>query len=213
MQEKISAHGGEYRGDLTKEVTHLVAHVPEGKKYQYATQWELKVVSLKWLEDSMHRRMILEEALYHPTIPIEKQGAGAWNRRPRAEVQLGKRNRKENVPDVPRKLRRTASAKLGSQSEGLWSEIVSGPPAQETAKNDHLQTSESLPIRKPVVLELKSFATDSVGMRDDESEPTTGKTTAINQIRSRGGVFSGFGFSLYAFNSKQVRQADYHQVT
>jgi DNA replication regulator DPB11 len=214
LQEKISANGGEYRGDLTKEVTHLIAYAAEGKKYQYATQWEVKIVGLKWLNDSLDRRMILNEALYHPTIPSDKQGAGAWNRQTTANVQLGKRSRHEEaVADVPRKLRRTASAKLGSQSETLWSEIVNGPPMDDSTKNNHLRSSKSSSALRPVVLEPKSFATDSTGLGDDGRKFITKDSKTADHQQIRKGIFSGFGFFLYAFNSKQVKQAGHFSST
>lgn len=37
--------------------------------------------------------MVLEESLYHPTISLEAQGKGAWNRKAKAQVQLRKRPR------------------------------------------------------------------------------------------------------------------------
>ena len=92
LQDSIITHGGDYRGDLTKNVTHLIANVPEGKKYQYAEQWHVRVVSPRWIEDCLERGMVLEESLYHPTTPIEEQGKGAWNREAKAQV-LGKRPR------------------------------------------------------------------------------------------------------------------------
>lgn len=207
LQECISANGGEYRGDLTKDVTHLVACTPEGKKYQYATQWEIKVVGLKWLRDSMDRRMILEEALYHPSLAEDKLGVGAWNRLDRVNDLLGKRARAEEaVAGIPRKLRRTASAKLGSQSETLWNEIVNVPPREESAENDLLRPSESLPVLKAVVLEPKLFVTDSTGTEEDPRKVAVRGLTAAHDQQSRTGIFSSFGFFLQAFNSKQVRQ-------
>lgn len=206
LQEQISANGGQYRGDLTKEVTHLIAHTPEGKKYQYATQWEVKVVGLRWLKDSLERRMILDESLYHPTIPQDKQGAGAWNRQAKASVQLGKRNHEEEaVPTVPRKLRRTASAKLGGQSETIWGEIVNGPQTEE------LVTAEQLPPPKPIpalkVLETKSFATDTTGTEDDRRNLVARDSTVTGQQPTKSGIFFGFGFFIYAFTAQQVSQS------
>jgi DNA replication regulator DPB11 len=206
LQEAISANGGEYRGDLTREVTHLIACSPDGKKYQYATQWDIKVVGLEWLKDSLDRRMILEETLYHPTIPKDKIGQGAWNRKVRVTDQLEKRTRDEEVvPDVPRKLRRTASMKLGSQSEGLWSEIVSGPPGGESANERQLRASKSVSILQPMDSVLKSFATDNTAMDDNGSKLIARDTIDIAQQRSRRGIFSGLGFFLHAFTLRQVR--------
>lgn len=201
------ANGGEYRGDLTKDVTHLIAYAAEGKKYQYATQWEIKVVGLKWLKDSLARRMILEEALYHPNIPQDELGAGAWNRQAKAEVQLGKRPRENDaVADIPRKLRRTASMKLGSQSETLWCEIVNGPPSENSARSDQLRPSKSLPVLKSVVLEPKSFTADGTGMDDARRKLVTTDSHITGQHVGKG-IFSRSGCYLHAFTAKQVRRA------
>ena len=205
LQDAISANGGDYHGDLTREVTHLIAHSPEGKKYQYATQWDIKVVGLEWLKDSLDRRMILEETLYHPTISKDKIGQRAWNRKVRVTDQLGKRTRDEEaIPDMPRKLRRTASMKLGSQSEGLWSEIVSGPSGGGSALARQLRASKSVPILPLADLVPKSFATDSTATEDDRSKSIARDSTDIAQQRSRSGIFSGLGFFLHAFTLKQV---------
>lgn len=207
LQEAISANGGEYRGDLTKEVTHLIAYTAEGKKYQYATQWEVKVVGLRWFEDSLHRRMILEEHLYHPTIPRVKQGVGAWNRQGSAEIQLGKRTREaEPVANVPRKLRRTTSARLGSQSESLWGEIVSGPKPQGSNSDQQLRVSKPLPVRRPAILEPKSFATDTTGEDDGRGNVANRELNAASrgQQGSKRGLFAGFALALFAFPPKEV---------
>ena len=127
LQKNVIENGGEYTGDLTKDVTHLIAAKPEGKKFEYGTQWQKKVVSLAWYKDTLTRGMQLDETLYHPSTPINEQGIGAWRRSAPPQPQLGKRTREDNTgPEPPRKLRRTASARLGSQSDNLWTDIVTG---------------------------------------------------------------------------------------
>lgn len=128
LQNNVMENGGEYTGDLTKDVTHLIAARPDGKKYEYGTQWQKKVVSLKWYKDSLARGMQLDESLYHPSKAIDDQGIGAWNRViPQPQSQLGKRSREDPAGlEPPRKLRRTASARLGSQSDNFWTDIVGG---------------------------------------------------------------------------------------
>lgn len=130
LHDSVNANGGTYHGDLTKAVTHLVAASPKGKKYEYAGNWGIKTVSLEWIRDSLERGMALEESLYRPTMPLEERGLGAVNRKSIPSPNLGKRSR----PDDPktdsvnggrRKLRRTASTRLESQSEGLWADIGS----------------------------------------------------------------------------------------
>ncbi|RMZ77732.1 hypothetical protein DV738_g4276, partial [Chaetothyriales sp. CBS 135597] len=127
LQQNIVENGGQYSGDLTKDITHLIAVRAEGKKYEYATHWQIKVVGLKWYKDTLSRGMQLDESLYHPAKPIDEQGVGAWNHRPELKQHLGKRQRPETAA-IPRKLRRTASSRLGSQTDKLWSNIAKSMP-------------------------------------------------------------------------------------
>ena len=53
IEEKVKANGGEYVGDLSKKVTHLITYKPEGKKYKAAINWGIRAVSIEWLHDSV----------------------------------------------------------------------------------------------------------------------------------------------------------------
>lgn len=132
LARNIAKHGGQYTGDLTKDVTHLIAFTPQGKKYEYAGTWGIKVVSLKWYKDTLDRGMQLDETLYHPAMPPEQQGRGAWNRQSPGSSRLGKRQRTEPVAQEPsRKLRRAASARFGGQQNDMWNDIVGNPPTDD----------------------------------------------------------------------------------
>lgn len=128
IQETVDANGAEYHGDLTKSVTHLIAATPSGKKYEHALNWRMKIVSLEWLEQSLDRGMALDESLYNPTMPVEERGQGAWDRRQPMSPAMGKRTRdaepSQALNPFRRKLRRSASTKLGSQSDALWAGIT-----------------------------------------------------------------------------------------
>jgi DNA replication regulator DPB11 len=206
LQERIVAHGGDYRGDLTKNVTHLVANAPEGKKYQYAEQWHVRVVSLCWLKDCLDRGMVLEESLYHPTIPAEEQGKGAWNREAKLHVQLRKRAGDEKPPqEAPRKLRRTASTKLESQSDGLWGDIMGGGFDARPSPDLQARPSNLYPQVKPVVLEPESFVAG-----DSEANKESGilKTTFQRPVNALSGVYHGYfsdqAFFVHGFPPKNV---------
>jgi DNA replication regulator DPB11 len=206
LQERIIAHGGDYRGDLTKSVTHLIANAPEGKKYQYAEQWLVRVVSLCWFKDCLDRGMVLEESLYHPTMPAEEQGKGAWNREAKPQVQLGKRARDEKPPqEALRKLRRTASTKLESQSDDLWGDIMGG--GFDARPNSDLQARPSklyLQV-KPVVLEPESFVTADTEAKKDSGilEATFQRpVNALSKVHQ--GYFSGQAFLVHGFPPKNV---------
>ncbi|KAK4998107.1 protein kinase activating protein dpb11 [Elasticomyces elasticus] len=128
LQETVARHGAHYSGDLDRTVTHLVAAKTNGPKYAAAKQWNLKTVSLRWVQESIERGLALEETLYDPLIPEEEQGEGACSRALKPTASLEKRNRgdaqTDGTFDVNRKkLRRSASTKLGGESQTLWADI------------------------------------------------------------------------------------------
>ncbi|GKT49780.1 S-methyl-5'-thioadenosine phosphorylase [Colletotrichum spaethianum] len=131
--EKITANGGAYTGDLTKRVSHLIVFKPEGKKYKAARAWNIRTVSLAWLEQSIERGMILDEQCFDPVLPPEEQGQGAWNKLNPRRVSLGKRSRSGVVEVGQRKLRKTASMKLSSQRDTLWGDILGSKPTGESS--------------------------------------------------------------------------------
>ncbi|KAF5024730.1 hypothetical protein F66182_3162 [Fusarium sp. NRRL 66182] len=130
---KITSNGGLYTGDLTRRCTHLIVNKPEGKKYAAAKAWGIHPVTLDWLEQSITRRMILEEAKFDPTLPPEEQGKGAWITR-ELKRTFSKRSRSAVAAggeEGPRKLRKTASMKLSSQHNNLWGDILGRSTSRE----------------------------------------------------------------------------------
>ncbi|EXJ84495.1 hypothetical protein A1O3_05164 [Capronia epimyces CBS 606.96] len=197
LQRNVVENGGEYTGDLTKDVTHLIAAKPEGKKYEYGMQWQKKVVSLKWYKDSLERGMQLDERLYHPTIPVGEQGFGAWNRRAQHSPHLGKRARGDTVaPEPSRKLRRTASAKLGGQNQDLWTDIVAGAGFEaKPAERPQLKPSVSMPTIKRGANLVKASSTE-----DPRSLNDSVPSEASHVIP---GFLSGRSFIVKAFDGKK----------
>lgn len=197
LQKAVVDNGGEYTGDLTKDVSHLIAFAPEGKKYAYATQWQKKVVGIKWLKDSLERGMQLDELHYHPTKSQDEQGVGAWNRASK-NTQLGKRSRDNPVePDPPRKLRRTMSARLGSQNESLWGDIVTGGGFGAQQNNPgQLRTSRSMPVIGVDNQVANAIAAEheSNDARPPRQDPTGHRTT----------FFSGKTFYTHGFDGKRT---------
>lgn len=201
------AHGAEFRKDLTKTVTHLVARTTEGEKYKFATQWNIKVVSVKWFNDSIERGMVLEETLYHPLLPPEQQGVGAWIRSMPAIKQKAAEPENSSNPR-PRKLRRIASTKLGDQNEGIWGDIVgSGFDSIElkSSRNSQLKNDDIKPPRPAsVIQEAKSFASETTFSEVQESRPPPAIQTAASRP---GGFLDGCYFFIHGFSPKQVRCA------
>ena len=178
ISSTVQHQGATYHGDLTKAVTHLIAAAPKGAKYTHAKQWNIKVVSLKWLQDSVRRGMAVDEDFYDPVAPWDEQGCGAFQEQLRPRTSLGKRPKaaEAGIPgdETKRKrLRRTASTRLQSQSQDMWHEIsaqeipvgivprdqwgddaTAGPVARPlpAAQNDAAGTSSEGPMAPPGLL-------------------------------------------------------------
>lgn len=207
IQETVIANGAEFRKDLTKSVTHLIARDASGEKYKFATQWNLKVVSLKWFNDSLERGMILEETLYHPTLPPEQQGVGAWNRSlPQAPPKRLEAEQGHCSNPRPRKLRKVASVKLGSQNEGIWNDITgkSFESTEQLGSESKQQKSDTAPPgkTKPELQEAKSFASETTIAEWQESHPQS--QSAKNTVGHPEGFLHGCYFFIHGFSSKQV---------
>ncbi|KAK3334235.1 hypothetical protein B0T19DRAFT_353112, partial [Cercophora scortea] len=131
----IRANGGMYTGDLSRRVTHLIVHKPEGRKYLAAKNWGIQTVSVEWVNDSVARGMILDEKYYDPVLPQDKRGVGAWNKKSAKLLSRGKRLRDGTATtqdEGRRKLRKTASKKLNSQRDHLWGDILGKPQSADS---------------------------------------------------------------------------------
>jgi len=195
-------NGAEFRRDLTKTVSHLVARSAEGEKYKFATQWGVKVVTLKWFTDSIKRGMVLEETLYDPLLPPEKQGVGAWNRSvPTIKPKPAESENSSNPR--PRKLRRIASTKLGDQNENIWGDIVgigfeTAPP--KPSREDRQASFEKRSKDVAVLQVAKSFVSQTTF--DAPSQPRGKSTEPV--VNQRNGFLDGCFFLIHGFSSKQV---------
>ncbi|KAG8424120.1 protein kinase activating protein dpb11 [Metarhizium acridum] len=148
---KITANGGQYTADLTRRCTHLVVSKPEGKKFTAAKSWGVYTVTLGWLDQSIQRGLILEEAKFDPLLPVEEQGVGAWNKEDPRRASLGKRSRSASsntngaIERGARKLRKTASMKLNSQRNNLWGDILGRSASREYSFGNEQADSEQQP--------------------------------------------------------------------
>jgi DNA replication regulator DPB11 len=137
----VNQNGAEYHGDLTRKCTHLIAATARGSKYDHARKWGVTAVGQEWMVDSIERGMSLDETLYDPLLAPEDRGRDAWKRQSMEAVRLGKRQREvEKAAEVAsnkRKLRRTMSAKLGSQHDAIWADIASASSEKPTPQEWH----------------------------------------------------------------------------
>lgn len=180
IAEKITSNGGEYTGDLTRKCSHLIVSKPEGKKFHAAKSWDVYTVTLAWLDQSIERGMILEEAKFDPLLPADAQGVGAWVKKDPNRRLLGKRSRSATAKDPEegaRKLRKTASMKLNSQRNNLWGDILGRSTSREYS------FAQEQPAEEP---------TQDAPRQDQLAKPLENE-----------GVFSNCVFAIHGFNQRR----------
>ena len=206
LEDLINENGGEYRGNLTRDVTHLVAKEPTGQKYSYAGQWGIKVVSVEWLSQSLERGMILDESLFNLLLPPAERGRNAWIRQAVPTTTIGKRPREGGLERTnSRKLRRTASARLSNESSGLWTDIVGDLIKQETEKTSERFEPSDVNIAADIN-HGKVRALQTSGEQRFREEPAAYERqnpVKTPSIRS-GGIFEGTKIVLHGFDQKRV---------
>lgn len=166
--------------------------------------WGLSCVSLEWLTDSMKRGLALDESLYDPILPKDQRGKGAFKALPAETTPLGKRLRQATGDDGEgrRKLRRTASTKLGSQSSAIWNDITTGSFALkqeeddswQDQKPDGLTSNELIPAMNRADIQ-RSASMDQLDGASDRPPPY--ETTM--------GCFGGRLMHVYGFDKAKVR--------
>ena len=208
LEHEIQSHGGDYRGNLTKDVTHLVAKEPTGTKYAYAKQWGIKIVSVEWHEQSVERGMVLEETLYNPLLPPVERGKDAWIRRSVSATSLGKRGREsEGLSQKSRKLRRTASAKFEADNDGLWTNIVTDKVKSPEPSRDVWEDGVAVKWQPdPSETVQRSFLTSDQDSQDtlNERPKSLSVNPLTNQVRKPSGLFHGSHFVVHGFDERKT---------
>jgi len=210
IQKSVNDNGGIYHKDLTKHVSHLIAAKPQGAKYDRAKQWGMKIISLKWLEDSLQRGMALEERLYDPLMPTEKQGHGAFITAPLARTSP-KRAREDSADGsregaAKRRMRRTASSRLHSDSKGIWAGISqpdhSDSPAPDTPWAE--DGDNSRPPSRALEVE-RSVIGDSFAAKPPTWNRAVEPTAAVSAAIRPQGLFHNWVCLPYGHEGRIVR--------
>ncbi|QGA14226.1 hypothetical protein EYB26_001879 [Talaromyces marneffei] len=207
LQETTIANGAEFRKDLTKTVTHLIAQQASGAKYKFATQWSIKVVSAKWFSDSLERGMILDETRYDPLLPPQEQGVGAWNRG-QVQAPVKRKTTTESSNTRSRKLRRVASSKLGDQNEGIWGDIIGGgfnsSEKVNSASLDKVSSVDSQTKEASIPQQTKTLHNQLLADLPGPDDPDE------HAASEQEGFLQGCYFYIHGFSSKQVDVLRHH---
>ncbi|QSZ37160.1 hypothetical protein DSL72_009254 [Monilinia vaccinii-corymbosi] len=207
IADKIQANGGDYDGNLTKETTHLISFRTEGNKYKAAKSWGLRIVSIEWLLDSLERGMILNEKYYDPSLPIDQRGKGSWVK-DKPKINSAKKRIREQttsgVAEGKRKLRRTASTKLNTQSQSIWVDIVgNGNNNIQVSRSGTWDTSDSL-----------APAANEQSEKSNEVIPP--EATTLDRVQEPnqpvGGIFYECRFWIHGFSAKHTQILEEHLI-
>ena len=189
IEEICHQERASYHPDLTKDVTHLIAAAPTGKKYEFAQRNKITVVTPEWLEDSMERGMALEESFFHPTLAPEMIGVGA-----KPTIQVVQAEAVEFRGK--RKIRKAAEDKLGGLSQSLWDDIIGQAANAKPAKRDEWEESVNHESNK--VPNRRNSGPDPIA-------PTLAKVPARPEA-----MFAHACFWIWGFPEKQAAQL--HEV-
>ncbi|MDI1489279.1 MAG: protein kinase activating protein dpb11 [Ramalina farinacea] len=209
LENKIAANGGNYKPNLTKDETHLIAKDPIGAKYEFADKWSIKTVTVEWMEQSLERGMILEETKYHPSMPPERRGHGAWIQRTTSTSSLGKRKPgKEPGADRSRRLRRTASARLETHNSGIWGEIAVQDVKPEP-RLDHDMWDDQVEV-KPQDLQDERQQSLNAPRKDLGRIEPMAEGKPHKHPPEKHELFHGRSFLLHGFNQQQSPVVEGH---
>jgi hypothetical protein len=189
IANKITSNGGRYTGDLTKSCTHLIVNKPEGRKYAAAKAWGIYPVTLAWLDQSIARRMILEESKFDPTLPPEEQGKGAWVTR-ELKRSLSKRSKSAmgiGAEEGPRKLRKTASMKLSSQRNSMWGDILGRSTSREYSFAQENKSEDANQQQQP---------------QQEEAQPQP--QPLVPPVQEEQGIFANCRFYIHGFTAQRT---------
>ncbi|MCJ1377058.1 hypothetical protein MMC17_000148 [Xylographa soralifera] len=221
LEDAIKSNGAEYRGDLTKEVSHLIAYKPAGNKYNFAKAWGIRVVSIEWLQQSLERGMILEENLFDPQLTPAERGRDAWVRRAVSTSSLTKRPRDEGLAPAPaRKLRRTASARLSSDNDGIWSDIAGSISSVTGRKKGEWEECQGERVTRAQTNDGEQHhsepslpGADNVDSALDQQSKVVPNPTTESVSRKcppARGLFSGKRFHLHGFDVQKTHVLEHH---
>lgn len=209
IAESIAANGASYHGDLTKGVSHLIAAAPQGMKYEFAVQWGIKIVTIEWFQQSLQRGMMLEESLFNPMLSPEERGKGATKTvktEDQERSRLGKRKSDQGPnafkgAESKRKLRRTASSKLESQSSGIWADMGNADASQPKANTEWDDGPTTFTNFRETLSESRK---DSYREEACNGAQTTTQTDAQPVQNGSESIFHGYNLAICGFDSRKT---------
>lgn len=158
--------------------------------------------------------MVLDEALYNPTLPIGERGKDAWIRLEDPSPALGKRMRDAQQPQPlnpnRRKLRRAASTRIGFQGDALWAEITTQNLDQDNKHEDEWKDDTLFNYTAPQE-ELSAVAHQEATASQNEirnahvPSPAPADIPQVQDVEQDQGIFQGHIVVTHGFDQDKVR--------
>lgn len=193
--------------------------MPEGRKYEFAKQWEIRIVSPHWLFHSIERGMALDEGCYDPKLPKGRIGVGA---RPEAlvikqEIVADEGDGKETAESSrtaveeqsqggKRRIREDVSRMIEGHSQSIWEDIIGQAGTTKARKRDEWDETRETEDSKSEKARLPRKRRTIFDEEEDEEleQDISGNLMAIqNQDKLiDGGMFSDKMFCIYGFGDE-----------
>jgi hypothetical protein len=140
--------------------------------------------------------MALDEKLYDPNVPEEEQGIGAFKRYPSTRKTLGKHAREGEAQDSgKKKLRRTASTRLESQSQDMWQDISTRSVSSRHSEVDQWKEQDDKSI---------THVTETDIYEAPHAAPQNAQPPTTDTNEAAGGLFAGIHVLIHGFESPKV---------
>ncbi|KFK42130.1 hypothetical protein AALP_AA2G214700 [Arabis alpina] len=164
MEKQLLEYGGRYSAELTKRCSHLIADAAEGDKYQVAKKWgHIQIVTRKWFEQCIARKVCLNEESYRVLDPIPlNRGVG----------HLGNHNGQEKFPECPISLSLSGVAVADSYTsfaQSRDSDIEASASQNVSSRSMNPSTNVKEPSDAPTTKPIEQNIDGSTA-RDSESE-------------------------------------------
>ncbi|OAJ38315.1 hypothetical protein BDEG_22262 [Batrachochytrium dendrobatidis JEL423] len=128
IEQRVMELGGAFTLVLSKDCTHLICLSPSGRKYEFAKEWKLDVVSIDWLNECCKQRGRVSEANFRISSvdSLDDQTAVSTDVRTyleRCKIFLGEGFDSE-VLDFARKIVREGGGSMARTCDGFVSHYL-----------------------------------------------------------------------------------------
>ncbi|KAJ1345141.1 hypothetical protein BSLG_000656 [Batrachochytrium salamandrivorans] len=214
IEQRVMELGGAFTLVLSKDCTHLICISPSGRKYEFAREWQLEIVSTEWLNECCKQRGRVMEAGYRIS-PSGQSGLldgaddASSSYLERCHIFFGD-GFDSDVLDYARKIVRDGGGNMSRTCDGLVSHyLISSDLPTEIDRKRIAGLSQQIQVLNYKWLgdcHLKKILqpVDAYLFRGDDPEPLIGlKPNTLRQKKETSFSFSTF--AIHGFEDTQIR--------